>query len=639
MRRLAEVDPDVAKALREEAQRQNRNLELIASENFVSEAVLEAAGSVLTNKYAEGYPGRRYYGGCEVVDVVEDLAIARAKELFGAEHANVQPHSGAQANMAVYFTLLKPGDTVLGPNLSHGGHLTAGSPVNYSGKFYSIVAYGVRKDTERIDLDQVRELAKQHRPKLIIAGGSAFPRAIDFKPFGEIAKEVGAALMADIAHPAGLVAAGLHPSPVGIADFVTSTTHKTLRGPRGGLVLCGATHAQALDKTVMPGVQGGPLMHVIAAKAVAFREALTPAWRAYQQQIVTNAKALADAMQARGFRLVSGGTDTHLLLVDLSSRGITGKDAQEALDRAWITVNKNTIPFETKSPMVTSGIRLGTPAVTTRGMKEPEMAEIARLIDRALSDLGSGSVEAAVRGEVQELTARFPLYEVSVLRPHGGSSRRLAGRTRRRVHSPSSRVPEVPPPLHDLRVHRGRAAARGQAGQPARALRPPEATRLNSKILREAIGRGPGRRRRGRGHRGAPARACGEGDLQPRARRHGHGTSAEARSGCLRPLRLGLSAVQGYQPVHGRGEGAPEGRQDEGAAAASAKARRAEQEIATGPRWAGPAACKGPAGPRRGLFLHLFISFRRMLTACQGRLRRLPRRNDKMWGIARRCSL
>jgi glycine hydroxymethyltransferase len=410
MPRLAEVDPEIAKALREEAQRQHRNLELIASENFVSEAVLEATGSVLTNKYAEGYPGRRYYGGCEVVDVVEDLAIARAKELFGAEHANVQPHSGAQANMAVYFTLLKPGDTVLGPNLSHGGHLTAGSPVNYSGKFYSIVAYGVRKDTERIDLDQVRDLAKQHRPKLIIAGGSAFPRAIDFKPFGEIAREVGASLMADIAHPAGLVAAGLHPSPVGIADFVTSTTHKTLRGPRGGLVLCGAAHAQALDKTVMPGVQGGPLMHVIAAKAVAFREALTPSWRAYQQQIVKNARALADAMQAHGFRLVTGGTDTHLLLVDLSSRGITGKDAQEALDRAWITVNKNTIPFETKSPMITSGIRVGTPAVTTRGMKEPEMAEIARLIDRVLSDLGSGSVEAAVRGEVQELTARFPLY-------------------------------------------------------------------------------------------------------------------------------------------------------------------------------------------------------------------------------------
>jgi glycine hydroxymethyltransferase len=410
MSRLADADPEVAKALREEAQRQNRNLELIASENFVSEAVLEATGSVLTNKYAEGYPGRRYYGGCEVVDVVEDLAIARARELFGAEHANVQPHSGAQANMAVYFTALKPGDVVLGPNLSHGGHLTAGSPVNYSGKFYSIVAYGVRKDTERIDLDQVRDLARQRRPKLIIAGGSAFPRAIDFAPFGDIAKEVGATLMCDIAHPAGLVAAGLHPSPVGIADFVTTTTHKTLRGPRGGMVLCRREHAQALDKTVMPGVQGGPLMHVIAAKAVAFREALTPEWRAYQQQIVTNAAAFAEALLARGYRLVTGGTDTHLLLVDLSDKSVTGKDAQEALDRAWITVNKNTIPFETRSPMVTSGIRLGTPAVTSRGMKAPEMAEIAALIDAVLSSPGSASVEAKVRGQVQELTSRFPLY-------------------------------------------------------------------------------------------------------------------------------------------------------------------------------------------------------------------------------------
>ena len=410
MSKLADVDPEIAKALRAEAQRQHRNLELIASENFVSAAVLEAVGSVLTNKYAEGYPGRRYYGGCEIVDVVEELAISRAKELFGAEHANVQPHSGAQANMAVYFTLLKPGDTVLGPNLSHGGHLTAGSPVNYSGKFYTIVAYGVRKDTERIDLDQVRDLARQHRPKMIIAGGSAFPRAIDFAPFRDIAREVGAALMADIAHPAGLVAAGLHPSPIGIADFVTTTTHKTLRGPRGGMVLCRAEHAQALDKTVMPGVQGGPLMHVIAGKAVAFREALTPAWRDYQKQIVKNAAALAAALIERGYRLVSGGTDTHLMLVDLTSRNITGKDAQEALDRAWITVNKNTVPFETKSPMVTSGIRIGTPAVTTRGMGEADMVEIARLIDRVLSDLGSSAVEAKVRGEVQELTNRFPLY-------------------------------------------------------------------------------------------------------------------------------------------------------------------------------------------------------------------------------------
>jgi len=408
--RLADFDPDVARVLRDEARRQHRNLELIASENFVSEAVMEAMGSVLTNKYAEGYPGRRYYGGCEVVDVVEDLAIARAKELFGAEHANVQPHSGAQANMAVYFTALKPGDTVLGPNLSHGGHLTAGSPVNYSGKFYSIVAYGVRRDTELIDLDEVRDLAKKHRPKLVIAGGSAFPRAIEFKPFAEIAHEVDAALMADIAHPAGLVAAGLHPSPVGVADWVTSTTHKTLRGPRGGMVLCGSGNAAALDKTVMPGVQGGPLMHVIAAKAVAFREALAPEFRTYQQQIVKNAKALADALLAHGYRLVSGGTDTHLILVDLTKKNVTGKDAQEALDRAFITVNKNTIPFETKSPMVTSGIRLGTPAVTTRGMKEPEMVQIAALVDRVLSSVGSEAVEESVRKDVQELTSRFPLY-------------------------------------------------------------------------------------------------------------------------------------------------------------------------------------------------------------------------------------
>jgi glycine hydroxymethyltransferase len=410
MPRLTEVDPEIAKLLREEAQRQHRNLELIASENFVSEAVLEAVGSVLTNKYAEGYPGKRYYGGCEVVDVVEELAIARAKELFGAEHANVQPHSGAQANMAVYFTLLKPGDTVLGPNLAHGGHLTAGSPMNYSGKFYTIVPYGVRKDTERLDMEQVRDLARRHRPKLIIAGGSAFPRAIEFKPFREIADEVDAKLMADIAHPAGLVAAGLHPSPLPFADFVTTTTHKTLRGPRGGMVMCRASYAKDLDRTVLPGIQGGPLMHVIAAKAVAFREAQTQEWRAYQAQIVKNAKAFAEAMLARGFRLVSGGTDTHLLLVDLTSRNVTGKDAQETLDRAWITVNKNGIPFDTKGPMVTSGIRIGTPAVTTRGMKEPEMALIAELIDRALSRPGDGAVEATVRSQVQELTSRFPLY-------------------------------------------------------------------------------------------------------------------------------------------------------------------------------------------------------------------------------------
>src|SRR4030095_6159018 len=410
MKALDQIDPDIADIIRAETERQSRNLELIASEDFVSGAVLEAVGSVLTNKYAEGYPGRRYYGGGEGGGGVGEAAPRRAQEHITAGHANVQPHSGAQANMAVYFTMLKPGDVVLGPNLSHGGHLTAGSPVNYSGKFYTIVAYGVRRDTERIDLDEVRDLARAHRPKLLIAGGSAFPRTIDFAPFAEIAREVEATLMADIAHPARLVAAGLHPSPVGLADFVTTTTHKTLRGPRGGMVMCRATQGAALDKTVMPGVQGGPLMHVIAAKAVALREALTPEWRAYQRQIVTNAAAFAEALLARGFRLVTGGTDPHLLLAGLTSRGSTGKEGQEGADRAWITVNKNTVPFETKSPMVTSGIRLGTPAVTTRGMKAPEMAIIAELIDRVLSNLGSASVEAKVRAEVQELTGRFPLY-------------------------------------------------------------------------------------------------------------------------------------------------------------------------------------------------------------------------------------
>src|ERR1700675_2645591 len=410
MKALDQVDPDIADIIRAETARQSRNLELIASENFVSEAVLEAVGSVLTNKYAEGYPGKRYYGGCEIVDIAENLAIARAKELFGAEHVNVQPHSGSQANMAVYFALLKPGDTVLAPNLAHGGHLTAGSPMSFSGKLYAVVPDGVRRDTELIDLDQVRDLARQHRPKLVIAGGSAFPRAIDFKPFREIADEVGAALMADIAHPAGLVAAGLHPTPGPYADFVTTTTHKTLRGPRGGMVMCRGSYAKAVDRSVLPGIQGGPLMHVIAAKAVAFREAQTPEWRVYQGQIVRNARALADALLGKGYRLVSGGTDTHLMLVDLTGKRITGKDAQEALDRAWITVKKNGIPFDTTGPTVTSGIRIGPPAVTTRGMKEPEMAGIAMLIDRVLTNLGNGSVEAAVRGEVQELTNRFPLY-------------------------------------------------------------------------------------------------------------------------------------------------------------------------------------------------------------------------------------
>jgi len=410
VKRLIDVDPEIAEVIRLETERQATKLELIASENFVSAAVMEAAGSTLTNKYAEGYPGRRYYGGCEFVDVAENLAIERAKRLFGADHVNVQPHSGSQANMAVYFAVLEPGDTILGLNLSHGGHLTHGSPVNFSGRFFKVIPYGVDKATEQVDFDALRGLAKQHRPRLMVVGASAYPRTFDFATFGEIARETGALLMADIAHIAGLIVAGLHPSPIPHADFVTTTTHKTLRGPRGGMIMCRTAHAQSLDKVVMPGMQGGPLMHVIAAKAVALKEALTPEWRAYQRQIVANAKALAVTLQEKGHRLVTGGTDTHLMLVDLTALGITGKDAQEALDRAWITVNKNTIPFETRSPMVTSGIRIGTPAVTTRGMKEPEMRLIADLIDRVLRQIGDAGVEAKVRVEVQELTTRFPLY-------------------------------------------------------------------------------------------------------------------------------------------------------------------------------------------------------------------------------------
>src|SRR6266545_4939465 len=407
---LEQTDAEVFAAIKSETARLEGNLELIASENVVSEAVLEAQGCVMTNKYAEGYPGKRYYGGCEFVDEVESLAIVRAKQLFNAAHANVQPHSGSQANMTVYLSVLKPGDTYLGMNLAHGGHLSMGSPVNFSGFIYKVIPYGVSEKTETIDYDEVERLAKEHRPKLIVAGASAYPRIIDYPRFRQIADDVGALLMVDMAHIAGLVAAGLHPSPVPYADFVTTTTHKTLRGPRGGMVMCRGQYAKDLDRTVLPGIQGGPLMHVIAAKAVAFREAQTPEWRAYQGQIIKNAKALAEAMRSRGYRLVSGGTDTHLLLVDLAPKGITGKDAQEALDRAWITLNKNGIPFDTKGPMVTSGIRIGTPAVTTRGMREPEMAQIAALIDGVLSSLGDASAEAKVRGEVQELTSRFPLY-------------------------------------------------------------------------------------------------------------------------------------------------------------------------------------------------------------------------------------
>src|SRR5215204_5807008 len=383
-RTLTETDPDIAMAIRDEVERQNSGLELIASENFVSQAVLQAAGSVLTNKYAEGYPGKRYYGGCEFVDVAESLAIARAKELFAAEHANVQPHSGAQANMAVYFTLLKPGDTVLGMNLAHGGHLTHGHPLNFSGKLYTIVPYGVRKDDERIDYDEFEKLADQHKPKMIIVGASAYPRVIDFARMGAVARRVGSPLMVDMAHIAGLVAGGVHPSPVPHADFVTTTTHKTLRGPRGGMVMCRAQYAKDLDRAVFPGVQGGPLMHIIAAKAVCFKEALEPGFADYQRQIVKNAQRLAAGLAAAGFRLVSGGTDNHLMLVDVFSKGLTGKVAEAALDKANITVNKNAIPFDKNPPMVASGIRIGTPAITSRGMGEPEMDAIAGLIARVL---------------------------------------------------------------------------------------------------------------------------------------------------------------------------------------------------------------------------------------------------------------
>jgi glycine hydroxymethyltransferase len=407
--KLKAVDPEIALAIANERQRQQQNIELIASENFTSPAVMEAQGSVLTNKYAEGYPKKRWYGGCENVDVVEQLAIARARKLFGAEHANVQPHSGSGANMAVYFAFLKPGDKMLTMDLTHGGHLTHGNRANFSGKFFEIVHYGVRKEDEQIDYDQLAKLAHEHRPKMITVGASAYSRIIDFARMGEIAREVGALMLADIAHIAGLVAAGLHPSPIEHADFVTTTTHKTLRGPRGGLIMCKERYAKEIDSQAFPGIQGGPLMHVIAAKAVCFQEALLPGFKTYQQQIVKNARALAEGMKHNGYRLVSGGTDNHLMLVDVGARGLTGKDCQIALDEAGITVNKNTIPFETRSPFQASGIRLGTPAVTTRGMKEQEMAAIADMISEVLMDIKNLDTLAEVRHRVLELTARFPL--------------------------------------------------------------------------------------------------------------------------------------------------------------------------------------------------------------------------------------
>lgn len=407
---LKQQDEALFSAMRQELGRQRDNIELIASENFVSQAVMEAQGSVLTNKYAEGYPGRRYYGGCEYVDLAENLARDRAKEIFGAEHANVQPHSGAQANMAVYFTILEQGDTVLGMNLSHGGHLTHGSPVNFSGVQYNFVEYGVDQETEMIDYDVVAKLAEEHKPKLIVAGASAYPRVIDFKRFREIADSVGAYLMVDMAHIAGLVAAGQHPNPVEHAHFVTTTTHKTLRGPRGGMILCKEEHAKAIDKAIFPGIQGGPLMHVIAAKAVAFGEALAPEFKDYIGQVVTNAKVLGEELTNRGLRIVSGGTDNHLLLVDLQPLGITGKLAEHALDEAGITVNKNTIPFDPASPFVTSGIRIGTAAMTSRGFKEAEMKEIAELIELVLNHPEEADVLEQARERVVALTGRFPLY-------------------------------------------------------------------------------------------------------------------------------------------------------------------------------------------------------------------------------------
>jgi len=407
---LKKTDSETYAAVQNETRRQANKLELIASENFVSEAVLEAMGSPLTNKYAEGYPGRRYYGGCEFVDVAENLAIERAKKLFGCEHANVQPHSGSQANMGAYLAVLEVGDKILGLNLSHGGHLTHGHPLNFSGKFFKVVAYGVSPETETIDYDALEKQAIVEKPKMIVAGGSAYPRLLDFKRFKDICDKVGAYLMVDIAHIAGLIVAGLHPSPVPYANFVTTTTHKTLRGPRGGMVMCKKEHAQKLDKLIMPGIQGGPLMHVIAAKAVAFKEALTEEFKEYQRQIVRNAKALGESFARRGYRLVSGGTDTHLFLVDLRRKEMTGKEAEGALDLAGITVNKNTIPFDPQPPLVTSGIRVGTPAVTTRGMNKREMEEIAGLMDEALQNRTSKEKLAEVAKKVEELASRFPLY-------------------------------------------------------------------------------------------------------------------------------------------------------------------------------------------------------------------------------------
>jgi glycine hydroxymethyltransferase len=409
-RTLADVDPEVYEAIQHEVERQHGRLELIASENFTSEAILEATGSVFTNKYAEGYPGKRYYGGCEFADIVENLARERAKELFGAEHANVQPHSGSQANQAAYSAVLQAGDTILGMNLAHGGHLTHGHPLNFSGKTYKVIPYGVRREDERIDYDELARLAEEHKPKMVIAGGSAYPRIIDFRRFREVADSVGALLLVDMAHFSGLVAAGLYPNPCEYGDIVTSTTHKTLRGPRSGMILCRAQYGAAIDKVVFPGVQGGPLVHVIAAKAVCYLEAMTPEFAAYQKQVIVNAKVLGESLEAEGYRIVSGGTDSHLILVDVFAKGIRGKEAEKALDEAYITVNKNAIPFDVNPPLNPSGVRLGSPAVTTRGFREGEMREVASLIAGVLNDISSPDVLAAVRRRVTSLAERFPLY-------------------------------------------------------------------------------------------------------------------------------------------------------------------------------------------------------------------------------------
>ncbi len=597
MENLARTDPEVAEAIRNETERQGRQLEMIASENFVSEAVLEALGTVLTNKYAEGYPGRRYYGGCEFVDVAETLAIARAKEIFGADHANVQPHSGAQANTSVYLAACKPGDTILGMNLSHGGHLTHGHPLNFSGKYFNVVAYGVRKDDERIDYEELVRLAVESKPRIIVVGASAYPRTIDFKAVRAAADASGALVMADIAHIAGLVAAGLHPSPVPHCEFVTTTTHKTLRGPRGGLILCKEAWAKEVDKAVFPGVQGGPLMHVIAAKAVAFKEALLPEWKAYQKQIVANAAALAAALQGEGWRLVSGGTDNHLMLVDVFAKGITGKVAEKALDKAGITANKNTIPFDTNSPMVASGIRLGTPALTSRGMKEADMAEVAK--SRLARPSPRRERDRARRGEARraEDVRAVPAVRRAARRLREGAREGLRPEPRRAPLARNARGigARYSASTTPARSHRhGDPAARGHGR--ARPVRPrPPAPRAG----REG-GPGAGPLRRHRDRRRAAQLGVGPERARhrpnPRERRHslvsgacvaGRGAGAELGGGHARGPRR--AAGRGH-PLRPRSRAAGDRRRRRASGAWCARARRS---------WATSRAAPGAAGSSR----------------------------------------